>query len=101
MNIEQTRVNGLLGRVETLVFPGHDSHSRNMENDEAYLSSPNLLATSLIDNLIDHVTEDQSKLSEDEDVDSGKELLQTMANMQKELPGVPENEYTVKVDFSK
>ena len=28
-----------------------------------------------------------------------KELLQTMASMQKELLGVPENEYTVKVDF--
>ena len=35
------------------------------------------------------------------DVDSGKELLQTMANMQKELLGVPKNEYAVTVDFAK
>ena len=30
-----------------------------------------------------------------------KELLQTMASMQKELLGVPENEFTVSVDFTK
>ena len=30
-----------------------------------------------------------------------KELLQTMANMQKELLGVPKNEYAVTVDFAK
>ena len=49
--------------METLILPGPDS-------DEAYLSSPtispNTLATSLIDNLIDLVTEE-------EDVDSGKD----------------------------
>ena len=69
--------NCLPGRMEKFLLPQHESFSssRNMDSDEAYLSSPTILATDLIDNLISNlVMEDQAKVSEEEeDVDSGKD----------------------------
>ena len=63
--------------MEKFLFARHENFtttsSRNMDSDEA-LSSPTTLATDLIDNLINLVTEDQAKISEEEeDVDSGKD----------------------------
>ena len=63
--------------MEKFLLPQHESFtsSRNMDSDEAFLSSPTTLATDLIDNLISNlVMEDQAKVSEEEeDVDSGKD----------------------------